>query len=66
MKYTPFFATNLNHLFQALGLGWQVRIPAFLLPIGISFYTLQGVAYCFDVYRGKIPATATSSAWPCS
>ena len=56
VKYTPFFATNLNHLFQALGLGWQVRIPAFLLPIGISFYTLQGVAYCFDVYRGKIPA----------
>lgn len=27
---------------------------AFLLPIGISFYTLQIVAYCVDVYKGKI------------
>ncbi len=26
------------------------------MPIGISFYTLQAVSYCFDVYRGKIPA----------
>ncbi|MBE5869770.1 MAG: MBOAT family protein [Lachnospiraceae bacterium] len=24
------------------------------LPVGISFYTLQIVAYCVDVYRGKV------------
>lgn len=56
VKYTPFFATNLNHLFQLLGLSLTVNIPSFAMPIGISFYTLQAMSYCFDVYRGKIPA----------
>ena len=31
-------------------------VPHFVLPIGISFYTLQAVSYLLDVYRGKIQA----------
>lgn len=27
-----------------------------LVPMGISFYTLQVIAYCVDVYRGRISA----------
>lgn len=27
-----------------------------ILPIGISFYTFQGISYIADVYRGKAPA----------
>ena len=27
-----------------------------LLPVGISFYTFQIMAYVIDVYRGRIPA----------
>jgi len=36
------------------------RPPEFLtsiaLPIGISFYTFQGISYVVDVWRGEIPA----------
>lgn len=27
---------------------------SFLIPMGISFYTLQIIAYCVDIYKGKI------------
>ena len=50
-KYTDFFIENINGLFS-------VSIP-FLhltLPLGISFYTFQTVAYTIDVYRGSIRA----------
>ena len=50
-KYTDFFIENINSLFS-------VSIP-FLhltLPLGISFYTFQTVAYTIDVYRGSIRA----------
>lgn len=56
LKYSPFFAQNLNSLMKLLGLSVSVEIPRFLLPIGISFYTMQAVSYLFDVYRRKIQA----------
>lgn len=39
-------------------LGARFHFPAWklLMPMGISFYTLQMIAYCVDVYRGKIRA----------
>lgn len=56
LKYAAFFSTNLNHLLDALRLPVNVPVPSFLLPIGISFYTLQAVSYLTDVYRGAIRA----------
>lgn len=56
LKYTPFFSQNINALLGLLGLQFRIPVPKFLIPIGISFYTLQAVAYLFDVYRKKIPA----------
>lgn len=56
LKYSPFALANVNSLFQALHLPFTLRVPHFLLPIGISFYTMQAAAYLFDVYRQKIPA----------
>lgn len=56
LKYSPFFAANFNSLFRLLGLPFGLSVPSFLLPIGISFYTLQAMGYLFDVYRRKIPA----------
>ncbi len=56
LKYLGFFASNLNILLGKIGLGLQLPVFRFLLPIGISFYTLQAVSYLVDVYRGTVRA----------
>ena len=56
VKYTPFFATNINTLFNAMGLDITLTIPKIMMPIGISFYTLSAISYIFDVYRETIKA----------
>ena len=54
LKYYNFFAENANVLLASTG----THLPHInlLLPIGISFYTLQAIAYMTDVYRGKVKA----------
>ena len=47
-KYAGFLLTNLNTL-----LGLSLPIPEIPLPIGISFFTFQGMSYVIDVYRGR-------------
>lgn len=56
IKYTPFFGKNINNLFKLLNIPIALNIPRFLMPIGISFYTLQAVSYMVDVYRDTIKA----------
>ena len=55
-KYYNFFVSNLSALFEQMGvhLGWVTL--ELVLPVGISFYTFQALAYTIDVYRGKIEA----------
>ncbi len=48
-KYSGFFVQNLNSVF-----GLSLPVPAFSLPVGISFYTFQTLSYTIDVYRGKV------------
>lgn len=48
-KYAMFAAENL----AALGL--PIAVPEIVLPIGISFFTFQGMSYVIDVYRGDAP-----------
>ena len=47
-KYTGFFAQLIK---DATGLG--IPVPKIRLPIGISFFTFQGLSYVIDVYRDK-------------
>lgn len=56
LKYHNFFAENANGLFSLIGLGKPIPLLGLLLPLGISFYTLQAIAYMTDIYRGKIDA----------
>lgn len=54
LKYSGFLFLNINHLFKALKINLVLKIPSFILPIGISFYTLQAISYLVDVKRGVI------------
>lgn len=56
LKYSAFAAGNINSLLALMNVGVRVSIPKFIMPIGISFFTLQAVSYLVDVYRGKIQA----------
>jgi len=55
-KYAGFFLENMAALLQAIGLPSFQSSLSILLPVGISFYTFQTIAYTVDVYRGDIPA----------
>ena len=47
-KYTDFVIFNINWLFEA-----EIPYQNILLPIGISFFTFQLIAYIVDAYQGK-------------
>jgi D-alanyl-lipoteichoic acid acyltransferase DltB (MBOAT superfamily) len=54
-KYYGFFMANAEALAHSLGLGWTAPAMSLLLPMGISFYTFQSMAYTIDVYRSDFP-----------
>lgn len=56
LKYTPFFLENINSLLKLWNSTVQFEIPKMLIPIGISFYSLQAVSYMADIYNDKIKA----------
>lgn len=53
-KYAKFIVQNISFLNVRLG-GYPFPIPDILLPLGISFFTFQGVAYLVDVASGERP-----------
>jgi D-alanyl-lipoteichoic acid acyltransferase DltB (MBOAT superfamily) len=55
-KYYDFFLTSLDGLLNSLGLARDLPFMEIILPIGISFFTFQGISYVVDVYRGHITA----------
>jgi alginate O-acetyltransferase complex protein AlgI len=52
-KYGSFFLENFVALAEAAGMKWEVADPDIVLPMGISFYTFQTMAYSLDVYLGR-------------
>lgn len=47
-KYSDFFITNINQLFDA-----DFSLLYLALPLAISFFTFQQIAYLIDAYRGE-------------
>lgn len=56
-KYFDFFAASFAEMFAHAGIRIDALTLGLVLPVGISFYTLQALSYSFDVYRGKISPT---------
>lgn len=52
-KYFNFFNDSFRALFNQFNLLYDIPALRVLLPIGISFYTFQSLAYSIEVYRGK-------------
>lgn len=50
-KYDSFARLTINHIF-----GSDLAIRQIALPLGISFFTFQGLSYLIDLYRGQIEA----------
>jgi D-alanyl-lipoteichoic acid acyltransferase DltB (MBOAT superfamily) len=48
-KYTTFLLTNID---TAFGLDWQIR--EIVLPLAISFFTFQQIAYLSDAHDGAV------------
>ncbi|MDO8288430.1 MAG: MBOAT family protein [Parvibaculum sp.] len=55
-KYYDFFLTSLDGVMRTLGLARDLPFMEVILPIGISFFTFQGISYVVDVYRGHVRA----------
>lgn len=56
-KYFNFFAENLGRLFDLVGWNLDRFTIDVLLPVGISFYTFQAIAYSVDVYKHRVKAS---------
>lgn len=55
-KYTGYINENINFILNKCNIKYNLPIFRFMLPLGISYYTLQAISYIVDVYRGKIEA----------
>ena len=55
-KYFDFFVASLNDLLYGIGLQRELPFLDIILPVGISFFTFQGISYVVDVYRGRVAA----------
>ncbi len=51
LKYDNFILSMINPIINLIGI--SIPYKKFLLPIGISYYTLEMIAYITDVYRKK-------------
>lgn len=56
LKYTNFAILNLNGLLHLFGRAGEYGFVAWMLPLGISYYTFQSMGYLIDVYRKKYKA----------
>ena len=57
-KYYGFFAEQLAALLHSVGWGRDMTILEIVLPVGVSFFTFQGMSYLIDIYRRHTKAAS--------
>jgi D-alanyl-lipoteichoic acid acyltransferase DltB (MBOAT superfamily) len=53
-KYTSFFVTTTLNAWAHVARPPQLRIPAPLLPLGVSFFVFHAISLMMDAWRGKL------------
>ena len=56
-KYCNFFIESFYDLLSLFGSHAEFTPLNIILPVGISFYTFQGLSYVLDIYYGKFKPT---------
>ena len=54
LKYSGFFANMGNSILGRFGIA--LPVPQFLIPLGISYYTLIAYGYLLDLYEKRVQA----------
>jgi alginate O-acetyltransferase complex protein AlgI len=57
-KYYDFFLEQLGVLLADVGFARDLPLLQIVLPVGVSFFTFQGMSYLIDVYRGRLRAAS--------
>ncbi|WCT80255.1 MBOAT family O-acyltransferase [Novosphingobium humi] len=52
-KYYGFFVHEANHALAAAGFSRRLAVLDVILPVGVSFFTFQGISYVVDVWKGR-------------
>ncbi len=58
-KYLDFFVQSAGDLLGLLGLHPSLPLLHLVLPVGLSFFTFQSMAYTIDVYRRRTEVVST-------
>ena len=53
IKYFNFFLTTLSHLSSTFNVSFHPEPLKIVVPIGISYYTFQGIGYLIQINRGN-------------
>jgi alginate O-acetyltransferase complex protein AlgI len=54
-KYFDFFAEQGGNFLELFGVKQDAALMQVILPVGISFFTFQGISYAVDVYKRRVP-----------